>query len=342
MHTRAMKRLVSALATTAAVVALAAGPAAADPPGPTDYRTDIVALEPPTAAVQVAVIGGDSFLRLSAAAGTEVDVVGYRGEPYLRFGADGTVERNERAPTRWLNDNRYASVQLPSIADPQAEPDWRVVSSGGSYLWHDHRSHWMGTAPPPGASPGDVVLEAVVPLVVNGRPVALSVRSTMLAPPSPWPAVLGTVVAVCLAVAAVITAGRRALAGAVALWAVAAAVIGAWTFSSVPSQAGPSILLWAPPTIAAVLAAAVAVPTGVTSRPPMSSVLLGSAGLELLWWGVLRRVDLIRAALPSSAPAGLDRAVVAGSLVVAAASLVAAGLEPVRRWRAASRQKVGN
>ncbi len=81
---------------------------------------------------------------------------------------------------------------MAAEAAADAEPDWRPVAGGGIHAWHDHRAHWMSPVHPPGARPGDTVLEAVIPLVVNGSRVEVVVRSVLLAAPSPLPALAGT------------------------------------------------------------------------------------------------------------------------------------------------------
>ena len=63
------------------------------------------------------VVGGDAFLELTVDEGTEVVVPGYGGEPYVRFLADGTVERNTRSEATYLNEDRQGAVELPAGAD---------------------------------------------------------------------------------------------------------------------------------------------------------------------------------------------------------------------------------
>ena len=84
-------------------------PVFADPAGPTDYRSEVVSVDPATADIEVEIIGGDSFVQLTAQPGTDVIVVGYRGEPYLWFRPDGTVVENRNAPTTYQNLSRYGS-----------------------------------------------------------------------------------------------------------------------------------------------------------------------------------------------------------------------------------------
>ncbi len=315
---RACGRLGRVLLAIVACVLAAASPAAADPPGPTDYRSTVVGLEPdPGGAVQGRLIGGDSFFELTVAAGTEVVVLGYQGEPFVRVAPDGTVERNERSPSRWLNDDRFGDRPVPADARADAEPDWRPVASGGTYAWHDHRAHWMSPTHPPGAEPGDTVLEAVIPLMVDGGQVEVVVRSVLLAAPSPLPAIVGVVLATAgLALAVLVIRRPWAVPGLGALWAALALVTGGWAYLSVPRITGPSLTLWVGPLIALIALGVAAV---LADRGPRSQIvrlaclLLGA--YELVWWTWTRRTALSRSLIPSDAPAALDRATLAASAV---------------------------
>ena len=91
----------------------------------------------------------DDRIQLRAEPGHEVVVLGYEDEPYLRFGADGTVDVNERSPAYYLNQDRFGEVEVPPDADPAAEPRWAEVAAAGTYDWHDHRIHYMAEGTPP-------------------------------------------------------------------------------------------------------------------------------------------------------------------------------------------------
>ncbi len=332
------------MAGAAGALGVLAGPAAADPAGPTDYRTDVIEIEPAAAGIEVRIIGGDSFVRLRAEPGVEVLVMGYRGEPYLRFAADGTVWQNERSPSRWLNDDRFGEAEIPPEAEPDAEPEWLAVASDGSYAWHDHRTHWMNPARPIGAEPGDTILEAVVPLVVDGRPTSISVRSTLLPGPSIVATAIGAVAALAAAAVAVSTARRRRrlLPVVVVVWSGGALGLGWWAYRSVPAETGPSRLLWLLPLVAVAAACFTAVvdrsDRSTTARNALlPQATLALSGLELAIWGWFRRDALVRALIPSDAPASVDRAVIIGALIVGLAAVAGAGLAIVTAPRTAPR-----
>ncbi len=143
-------RVVTTSLLAGLVLAVGAAPAAADPAGPTNYTSSVTGVDPATDAIDVEVRGGDAFVVLTAAPGTTVEVAGYDGEPFLRIGPDGTVERNEASPARWLNEARYGArdTAVPPEASSDAPPRWEPVADGGTYAWHDHRVHWMSPALP--------------------------------------------------------------------------------------------------------------------------------------------------------------------------------------------------
>ena len=129
------------------MVLFAAAPASADPATPTNYRSHVVFVEGP-GVMKVEIVGGDAFVRLTAEPGVMLEILGYEGEEYIRFDPDGTVNVNQRSPSKYLNDDRYANVELPAEADAEAIPRWEAVSADGTYSWHDHRTHWMSPTPP--------------------------------------------------------------------------------------------------------------------------------------------------------------------------------------------------
>jgi len=299
-----------------AVLAIAlASPASADPAGPTDYRSEIIAVEPPAPQIEASILGGDSFLQLQVDAGTEVMVVGYRGEDYVWFRPDGTVWENQNSPSRYVNEDRFGGGEIPPNATPDADPDWEQVAEGGRWSWHDHRAHWMQETRPFGQSAGDQILEAVIPLRVDGTDVDVTVISTWMPAPNPVPAWLGGLVGVGLAGAAYALRrrGLPAVAAATPL-AVGALVVGMWQYVSLPAETGPRALWWALPAIAVVCAMGGLVAEIRGQRFAADAALL-LIGFELAVWGVVKRDGLGAAIVPTDAPGWLDRFITAGALV---------------------------
>jgi hypothetical protein len=309
-----------------------AGTAFADPPRPTDYRSEVVSVTPKTDAIEVRVVGGDSFLELTAEAGVEVVVEGYEGEPYLRILADGGVEENQYSPARWLNDNRYGTTKVPPEADADAAPVWRRVGSGHRWAWHDHRTHWMSSVPPLGLHPGDQVLDEVVPLQVNGRDVEVGVVSTWVGEPSKLPWVLSSVAALVLTVAIALAGGRRPLAWLALALSALALLVGGWQTLSLPSVVGPPPTAWALPATALVASIAAVVTEAVGRWSVFTRrALVVVAAAQLCVWLFVRRAVLTHPVLPTSAPFWFDRAATA-AVGVSACVLVAAAV-----WRLSPR-----
>lgn len=308
----ALRFAVATVIGLAAVVGVSS-PVLADPAGPTDYRSEVVSIEPPTDVVTVEIVGGDSFVQLTATPGTDVIVVGYRGEPYLWFRPDGSVAENRNSPTTYQNASRYGSEE-PADLDPAAEPDWRDVADGHRWAWHDHRAHWMQTTRPLGAAPGDQILEAVIPLQVDGDDVAVTVASTWVPAPSTAPIWVGAIAGLALAVGAAL-ARRRG--GRSAPWllapAVLATVVGVWQYTSLPSETGPRPVWWALPLIASICAVAATVAEWRRQRFWADAATL-LVGVELVVWGWIKRDGLRAAIIPTGAPGWLDRGSVAMAL----------------------------
>jgi len=301
--------------------------AMADPPGPTDYQSEVTEIDPEVAGIDVEIVGGDSFVVLTVEAGVTVDVVGYSGEPYLRFLADGTVEENELSPSKYQNDDRYGAVEIPDAADAEAAPDWIVVGDDGSYAWHDHRTHWMASIRPPGKGPGDQVAEGVVPLFVDGVEVDVTVASVWQPPPSSTPLVLGLTMGVLVGAAAL---KRRGTMINAVLMAVAAstAATGTVAFFSTPLETGPPWSLWLLPSTA-LLAAFVAQVRRPTLTMGSYRTLQLLASTELLVWGGLHWSWLWASVLPTRLPFWADRFVGATTLAAVASAVVAVLIESV-------------
>ncbi|MCP3910722.1 MAG: hypothetical protein GY745_05295 [Actinomycetia bacterium] len=306
-----MKRFGALLVATGVV--FSANPAAADPAGPTDYQSEIVDIEPATTAVEASMLGGDSFLLLEVEPGTEVLVLGYEAEPYLRFLSDGTVEQNLNSPSHYLNTDRYGEEDIPEFADADAEPNWDKVDSDGTWAWHDHRTHWMPRSDPLGSERGNQVLEAVVPLFVDGVEVDMTVSSVWQDEPSRLPILVGALTGVILAVLAGLAVGSVArgalLAAALAVMALVVGLAQNW---SLPPETGPSRLNWLLPLTGLVLLGAATALRNLDGLVRWALVAAGSA--ELTLWGWLRRDGLGAAILPTDLPFWIDRLVTALAL----------------------------
>jgi hypothetical protein len=310
-----LRRVVTTLAIGLASSTMVASPAFADPAGPTDYQSEIVSVVPPTSTITPSIIGGDSFFALRVEPGTEVFVMGYQGEQNLWFRPDGTVWENQNSPSTYLNADRLGGGGIPDTATADAEPDWKRVAGDGHFAWHDHRAHWMQQTRPFGLGPGDRILEAVIPLVVDGVDVDVTVTSTWQPAPSPLPAIGGAVIGLGLAVAAWWLRRRTRIPAIIAAVPVVvlAVVVGTWQFLSLPPETGPRLVWWVLPVVAAVCLGIGVAADRRSSRFVADGALL-LVGVELAIWAFVRRDGLSAAVIPTDAPAALDRLVTAMAL----------------------------
>ena len=311
---RPLLRRVGAALAGVAVAALWSGTVHADPAGPTDYGSEILSIVPATPEVTLDVLGGDSFVELAAQPGTEVEVTGYFGERYLSFRGDGTVLENRNSPTTYQNEERYGS-STPDFASADAEPDWVQVAGDGTYAWHDHRAHWMQSIRPAGASPGDRIVEAVIPIIVNGNDVDVTVISTWLPEPSVVPLVAGALIGVIAVGGALAFRARDAAWVAVlAPIAVAASAAGWLQYRSLPAETGPRLVWLVPPLLAVTFSVGALVMLRRDRLIAVAAALLGAA--QLVLWSWAKRDGLTAAIVPTDAPGWFDRSVTVTALIV--------------------------
>ena len=81
-----------------------------------------------------------SQLVLSNTSGRPVEVLGVRGQPFLRVGPAG-VEANLAAPEWYLSNSPFGDGRVPEGASVEAAPRWAKVSEEPSWGWFDHRLH---------------------------------------------------------------------------------------------------------------------------------------------------------------------------------------------------------
>jgi hypothetical protein len=172
----------------AAAVALAAlcaaAPIAVAHEGNPNYRSIVRQIAPAVLGLEAHVLNYDDRIELVYDGDRVLVVEGYRDEPYLRFHPDGRVEVNSRSPAAYLNEDRFAQVEVPGRADHEAAPRWELVARTGRYDWHDHRIHWMGegTLPPQIEDEAErtKVFDWTIPASAGGQPFRLSGTLTWL------------------------------------------------------------------------------------------------------------------------------------------------------------------
>jgi len=319
-----------------------AGPADAHVGGGTagsDFDGALRSVSPALPGVTVRLLDFGDQIEVVNPTGTELDVPGYSGEPYLRIGPDG-VWRNALSPATWLNLDRYGRTRVPAEADVHAPPRWEQVSTQPQYLWHDHRTHWMseGLLPPVvAADPGSphTISEWTVPMTYGGTDVTVAGELRWSPPPPGW--LVWPLYVLLLAAgtaAGWLARGPRPLAAALGVGAVAALWHAAATPEpavSVSSHVGAvvSALL---PALLVVLAAVVGVRAGRRSRGVLTGLAALVAGWLLLVEG-LPDVDVLWTAHALTAgPELLARTAVA-VMVAGGLGLVLGGIGAARRLR---------
>jgi hypothetical protein len=203
-----------------------------------DFRSQVDAIQVPAGvdpgALDVKIVGGDAYVSATAGPGHTVVIDGYQHEPYLSIDPSGTVAVNEASPAVAINADRYGTAAtgtapLPAGAgtasDPSAPPRWVTIGTGGTVLWHDHRTHWMVPQSTPAVGADAKVDDWSIPAVVDGQPATIDGTLRLPASPSPLPWLLGAAALAALAVAV----GRRHAAAPAVLASVAGALIGVAT-----------------------------------------------------------------------------------------------------------------
>ena len=206
----------------------------------TDFQARVGNLRPPASGIEARVLESDLLLELRVAPPRVVVVLGLLGEPFLRFSSAG-VEANLASPTA-------ASARVIGTADTVASPGvhWHLIRHGHVFAWHDNRLR-----PVPDVRAGSqrprIVGSWRVPLVVDGRPTALSGTEWYAAAPSPWPWIAPG----ALLVAVGLFGGRRmpqrrqrALAAALLVVAVAG-LVSSWSGVILAGRATPVAVLFA-------------------------------------------------------------------------------------------------
>jgi hypothetical protein len=179
-------------------------------PVATNFDARISGVQPSTSAVRAKVIDGDRQLWLEASPDATVFIPGAQGEPLLRFDSAG-VFVNLHSLTAQTDRIRVAGLR-PNL-DPHAPPRWRQLSSGHSYLWHDHRLHALEPLARGHRTPA-VLGHWSVPLLIDGRQHALQGALVYQPPGSVWPWILLAALVAGAVAFSSFAAHRAAAAGA--------------------------------------------------------------------------------------------------------------------------------
>ena len=176
----------------------------------TNYRSEIVSVSPADPNVSIRLLELGRLVKLTNRGTTDIVVLGYEGEPFLRVGPRGLFE-NTRSPTLYKNQLTVdgTTPEIPKSANAQAAPTWKRTGGGNSVKWRDQRTRWEGAdAPSVKAAPDR--RQVVVPawtIVLERSPNRMTVTGTITYVPAPslWPWAILAVVLLVLTAAAGLT-----------------------------------------------------------------------------------------------------------------------------------------
>ncbi|MGB2952724.1 MAG: hypothetical protein WBB74_04940 [Gaiellaceae bacterium] len=288
--------------------------------------------------LEAKIVDGDQRLWLRVAAGLTVIVLGFEGEPYLRF-SPGGVAVNERSPAFYLNRSRPSLV--PRGLNPRASPRWHRLTAGRTYSWHEDRLHGLASAARPSNS--SYVGRWTIPLKVAGVGATISGGLWYRDRPSLvwfWP------IAVTIASLAALLRLRRRRLDVV----LATALVVTTLVASVVGRAGRGV--YGRPTVSIgqligfAIACLIAVVLGWAFAAPrwrsVATILAGGYGL---WTGITLFGTLTHGFVLAALPAWVERTTavtaLAGCVGLWLVLLFGNGFEPEERpWarRVSSRQ----
>ena len=153
------------------------------------YSCEVTSISPQMPGVTITVTAQGDWVRVTNTSPTELVVHGYSDEPYARIGPQG-VEENINSMSTLLN----GSMVVPSIpkagegVQPAAGSEhWVSRGVAPTFVWHDHRMHWMSANLPPrvAADPSlpQVITTWQVNLSYGSNPVTVTGRLNWLGRP---------------------------------------------------------------------------------------------------------------------------------------------------------------
>ncbi|HWL44230.1 MAG TPA: hypothetical protein VNQ73_14915 [Ilumatobacter sp.] len=330
-------RAAAVLVLTLLVVVAPAGSAAAHGGGGSDatnYRIDVT--DPGDPGLGWRVYGGDALIELTNRTGRPVEVLGYQGEPYLRFVPGDGVYENLASPAIYLNRQRDGNVAVPTGIDASAEPEWRRARGGDRFAWHDHRAHWMSATVPTAVAedPGreHLVQSWTIPIRLDDLTVEAAGTLRWIPPVAWWPpiAVAAAVFAVVTVVVLLVTRPQRdrwpalSRTAIVLVWLVAVAnlVRTVDDLAALPASVGQQVTVAVIAVFAVALIAALSL-AGWRDRP-FGFFGVGAAGLATVLLFAAGATDQLSASqLATILPTWIRRATIAASYTVVIPAFVA-------------------
>ncbi len=302
----------AALVAAAALPAGASAHAGATAPAATSFLARVSSVPQ---GLEARVVDGDQRLWLRASPDVTAYVLGFAGEPYLRF-SPGGVAVNEHSPAYYLN--RARPRMPPAGLTPATPPLWKTFSHGHTYSWHEDRLHALAAvARSPGSS---FVGRWAIPVLVGGTMTRISGTLWHANDPSLlwfWPVV------VLLACIAALLRLRDPRLDTIAAAALAAVALGAATLGRLGRElvGRPTVSGWQLVVVALTCAVAASL-APLYLRREWRAVAGGVIAVLAIYQGAALAGTLLHGFVLSVLPAWLERAAAITSLAAGAGLLV--------------------
>lgn len=122
--------------------------------GPSNTTAKVISVKPPTSDFKAESIENGDRFKITRTNSASVIIFGVDSEPYIKLDING-VFINQKSATRLINQSTRESISKKDLniayaktsSDPNEPPVWKKVSSASSYIFHDHRTHYMGSVP---------------------------------------------------------------------------------------------------------------------------------------------------------------------------------------------------
>ena len=274
---------------------------------------------PAGSSLEAKVVDSDRKLWLHVPSGVTLTVLGFDREPYIRF-EPAAVYLNVRSPTYYLN--RPRPLYAPAGTSVAAPPEWKRVTHGNTYSWHENRLHALERLVNGGKA--RTVGRWSVPVEVGAR--RSLIAGTLSYVPGPhgwvWPLAVIAAIGVALAAAAL---RRRYAEVALPVLALAAALVARlgrvlYGRPEVPAAS------FADAALGCVLALALLWGLFKARAERRQLVALVIGGLAL-YQGLTLAPTLTKGVVLALLPANFERAAVATALACAVATLAVVVLE---------------
>ena len=159
----------------------------------------------------------------------------------MKIDRNGAVWLNGWSKTVALSKTRYGTAEVADTLSLESDdsPVWKKSGSDGSYVWHDHRVHWMSPTTPATLNESGLVQHWSIPANIDGTRVVVTGSLYLRSSPGSWwwllavPAFVGGLV--CSA---------RLRRSVIAACAVNVAIIGAFARWGLPAGARPTPTLF--------------------------------------------------------------------------------------------------